>query len=140
MGDGGFKIPVGLVCVEEFTVKEEHVARHVGSGDFAVLSTPSMIAFMEETAMKCAQRFLPSEYTTVGSLVNIKHVNPAPLGATIRVESKIAISEGRKIVYEVRAYLGDILIGEGVHERFIVNREKFIEKARRMAQTALSQQ
>lgn len=132
MADSGFKVPVGVVCVEEYTVKEENTAKHVGSGDVAVLSTPSMIAFMEETSMKCAQQYLPRDYTTVGVAVNVKHVNPAPLGSTIRVESRILSHEGKRIVYEVKAYYKGLLVGEGLHERFIVNRERFAEKVKRL--------
>lgn len=132
MADLGFRVPVGAICVEDYIVEEENIARHVGSGDVAVLSTPSMIAFMEETSMKCTQQYLPSEYTTVGVAVNVKHVNPAPLGSTVRVESKILSHEGRRIVYEVKAYYKGLLVGEGVHERFIVNREKFAEKVKRL--------
>lgn len=129
-----FSIPIGVMCVDEYTIREEHIAKHVGSGDVAVLSTPSMIAFMEKTSMKCVQQYLPEEYTTVGTLVNVRHLNPAPLGSTIRVESKLLAREGKKLVFEVRAYYRGMLLGEGFHERFIVHRERFIEKVRKLSE------
>lgn len=132
MNGEAFEIPNNVYCVDEYLVAEEHIASHIGSGDVGVLSTPSMIAFMERTSMKCIQRYLPSEYTTVGTLVNIRHLNPAPIGATVRVESKLISRENRKLIFEVRAFHEDLVIGEGVHERFIVNKEKFLEKLRKI--------
>ncbi|MEM4004586.1 MAG: thioesterase family protein [Desulfurococcaceae archaeon] len=127
MENNEFGIPLGVACSEKFLVGEEHTAKHVGSGNIRVLSTPSMIAFMERTSMNCVQRYLPEGYATVGVLVNVKHVNPAPVGSTIRVESRIVLREGRKVVFEVKAYYGDLLVGEGVHERFIDKVRKLIE-------------
>jgi len=123
-------IEPGLYCEKEYIVEEQHVASHVGSGDVQVLSTPSMIAFMERTALECVQKNLPEGYTTVGTMVNIKHLNPAPRGARIRVSAKLLSVEGRRLVFEVKAYWGSILLGEGVHERFIVDREKFVGKVK----------
>lgn len=126
------EIPPNLTCIEEYVVKEEHVAKHVGSGDIGVLSTPSMIAFMERTSMKCVQQYLPQNYTTVGTLVNVRHLNPAPLGGIIKVESKLIAQDGRRLLFQVKAFYKNVLIGEGQHERFIVHREKFAEKLRRI--------
>ncbi|MEM0237882.1 MAG: thioesterase family protein, partial [Desulfurococcus sp.] len=120
----------GLYCEEEYVVEEAHTAKHVGSGDVQVLSTPSMIAFMEKTALKCVEKHLPQEYTTVGTMVNIKHLNPAPKGARVKVSVKLITVEGKRLLFEVKAYWGTIILGEGTHERFIVNRERFIEKVR----------
>ncbi|MEM4487806.1 MAG: thioesterase family protein [Desulfurococcaceae archaeon] len=130
-----FEIPIGSVCVDEFLVKEEHAARHIGSGEASVLSTPSMIAFIEKTSASCIHKHLPQEYTTVGTLVNVRHLKPAPIGSTIKVEAKIAARDGRRITCEVKAYFGDILIGEGIHERFIVHRGRFAERAKKVSDT-----
>ncbi|MGC8983415.1 MAG: thioesterase family protein [Desulfurococcaceae archaeon] len=133
MSEVSESVPVGISCTEEHYASEEHAARHVGSGDVAVLSTPSMIAFMERTSMNCVQKYLPRGYTTVGTVVNVRHLNPAPIGSKIRVESRLVEKDGRRLVFEVKAYWGDVLIGEGLHERFIVNREKFLEKLKKLA-------
>jgi len=119
----------GLTCSDEYVVTEEYTARHISS-EVSVLATPAMIFFMERTSMKCAQQYLPEPYTTVGVSVNIRHLNPAPLGGVVKVFSKLIEINGRRLVFEVKAYYKDILIGEGIHERFIVNREKFIEKVK----------
>jgi Thioesterase superfamily len=77
-------------------------------------------------------KYLSPEYTTVGTVVNVKHLNPAPTSGIVIVESKLIAREGRRLLFEVRAYYKDKLIGEGLHERFIVDREKFIEKLRKL--------
>lgn len=130
------RVPEGIKCVEEYVVEDRHVAKHVGSGDVEVLSTPSMILFMEATALRCLQRYLPDNYTTVGYLVNVRHVNPAPKGAKVRVEVELTSREGRKLVFNVRALWGSVLIGEGVHERFVVDERKFLEKVRKVLQAS----
>jgi predicted thioesterase len=124
-----WSLQVGLTCSDEYTVTEEYTAKHISS-DAPVLSTPAMILFMERTSMRCAQQYLPEPYTTVGVSVNVRHLNPAPLGGVVRVVSRLVSVEGRRLVFEVKAYYRDTLVGEGIHERFIVNREKFAEKVK----------
>ncbi len=116
-----------------FVVGDEHVAKHVGSGDVEVLSTPSMIAFMERVAMECVQVFLPEGYTTVGTAVEVRHLNPAPKGVEVEVAAKLIEVDGRRLKFEVEARWGSVLVGKGVHERFIVERLKFLEKVRELA-------
>ena len=116
-----------------FVVGDEHVAKHVGSGDVEVLSTPSMIAFMERVAMECVQVFLPEGYTTVGTAVEVRHLNPAPKGVEVEVAAKLVEVDGRRLKFEVEARWGSVLVGKGVHERFIVERLKFLEKVRELA-------
>jgi len=118
----------GIRNIVEFEVKKEHLADFLSSGDVAVLSTPSMILFMEHTARTAVEDLLNEGYTTVGTRVDVKHLAPAPLGATVKVKAELINVEGRKLVFNVKAYWGDKLIGEGTHERFIVNKERFLEK------------
>jgi len=127
------EIPVGLTCKDKFKVKPEHTAKVLGSGGVDVLSTPSMIAFMENVAWKCVERHLPEGYTTVGVKVSIEHLNPVPVGAEVTVEAKLIRVEGRKLVFEVRAFWNNLKVGEGIHERYIVNRAKFDNKVKELA-------
>ncbi len=131
-----FELRPGFGCVKVFVVGDEHVAKHVGSGDVEVLSTPSMIAFMERVAMECVQVFLPEGYTTVGTAVEVRHLNPAPKGAEVEVAAKLVEVEGRRLKFEVEARWGSVLVGKGVHERFIVERARFLEKVRELARKA----
>ncbi|ABM80857.1 thioesterase family protein [Hyperthermus butylicus] len=126
------RLEPGLRCVEEFRVEEEHTASHVGSGTVRVLSTPAMIAFMEITALHCAQRYLGEGETTVGTMVCVRHLAPAPVGVVVRVEAVLEKVEGRRLLFRVRAWWGDTLLGEGEHERYIVNTERFLAKVEKM--------
>ncbi|RLF03336.1 MAG: thioesterase [Thermoprotei archaeon] len=119
----------GISLEKTFTVKEEHTARFLGSGDVGVLLTPSMIAFMETTARLAVDPFSRGIHYR-GNPVDAKHLAPAPKGAEIRVTAELMRVERRKLVFEVKAYWLNKLIGKGVHERFIVSREKFLEKVK----------
>ena len=110
------------------TVGEEHLASRVEKGGLEIIKKTSMIAFIEGTALKLAQDFLPETSSTVGTLVNVKHVKASPLGATITCETTITEVDGRRLVYEVKAFDNAGLIGEGIHERFVVDCEKFMAK------------
>jgi len=111
-----------------FIVKNEDSAAFLGSGDVGVLSTPAMINMMENTARIFTQEYLTGEWTTVGTQVCIKHLRPAPIGAKIRVVAKILEVDGKRLNFHVEAYWNDKLLGEGTHERYIVDKVKFLEK------------
>lgn len=125
-------IPDKISCRKEYKVKPEHAAKHVGSGEVEVLSTPSMIAFMEAASLECVQQYLPDNLTTVGTMVNVRHLKPAPVGATIVVETQLVKKEGKRLLFDVKAYWKQVLIGEGKHERYVVDKEKFLEKLRKL--------
>ena len=119
---------VGITRESSFVVRKEDTAAFLGSGDINVLSTPAMIAMMENTARLLVQEYLNPEDTTVGIKVNVSHLKAAPEGAKIRVIAKLTSIEGRKLIFDVDAYWKDTKIGTGEHERFIVNRERFLKK------------
>ncbi len=121
-------IEVGMEAERRFKVTEDMAASFIGSGDVSVLSTPSMIALMETTARDLVQPHLPPEETTVGTAVNVRHLAPAPVGGEVTVKAKLIEVDRRRLVFEVKCLYGDTLVGEGTHERFIVNRQKFLSK------------
>lgn len=110
------------------TVEEHHLAAHVGSGDLRVLSTPSMIALMEEAAMRCVAPCLEESQTTVGGKIAVSHLKPTAHGRTISATATLTAVEGRKLQFTVTASDDEGLIGEGEHTRFIVDREKFMSR------------
>ncbi len=122
------ELKVGIAHEKSFVVEEEHLASHVGSGKVGVLSTPAMITFMEQTCLEAVEDLLPEGHTTVGTRVDVRHLKPAPLGAEIRVKASLERVEGRKLTFRVEAYWGDLKIGEGIHERYVVDRERFLSK------------
>lgn len=107
-------------------VEQNNLASVMKSGSLDVLATPQMIAWMEEAACACLD--LEAGKTSVGILMNVTHDMASPLGATITIEAKMVNQEGRKIDYEVQAWQDGKSIGKGVHSRFIVDAEKFLNK------------
>jgi len=115
---------------ESFKVGDKHSAKHLGSGDVSVLSTPSMILFMEEACRVFADDNLGKDQTTVGIHVDIYHVRACPVGSEIRVRAKVLRVDRKRIVFWVEAWRGDELIGYGLHERYVINKEAFLNKVR----------
>ncbi len=118
----------GLVFRDKYLVTSEFTAKHLGSGSVEVLATPAMILFMEHTCRVNIDNYLSSNQTTVGIHVDVYHVKPAPVNSEITVEAKLLEVDGRKLIFYVAAYLGDKLIGYGLHERYIVDKEDFAQK------------
>ena len=118
----------GLRHSETLMVEHKDTAAVYGSGALEVFATPAMIALMEKTCLESVADKIGEGNTTVGIAVNISHLKASPVGAQIRCESKLVEVDRRRLVFEVRCYEGDTLIGEGVHERFIVESRKFMDK------------
>jgi predicted thioesterase len=118
----------GLKFKHVFRVTKEHSAKHLGSGDVEVLSTPSMILFMEEACTIVSSKYLPKELTTVGISVNIRHLKAAPVDTDIEIRAELLSVDGKRLTFWVEAWWDGRKIGQGIHERYIVNREDFINK------------
>ncbi|MEM0036970.1 MAG: thioesterase family protein [Candidatus Korarchaeum sp.] len=115
----------GLRGTFDFKVEERFSTGHVGA---QVLSTPGMIAMMEMASMKLVQPYLDEGSTTVGTKVCVEHKAPAPLGAIVTVVTELVSVEGRRLEFSVSAHWGGRLLGEGKHERYIVNKDRFAAK------------
>ena len=120
---------IGLTAVRESLVTEKNTALALKSGSLKVLATPEMIRLLEETSAELVEKNLPRELTSVGISLEVKHTAPTPVGMKFRAEVKIVSIDGRKIVLEVVAFDERGQIGHGIHERFIVDKEKFQSKA-----------
>ena len=121
----------GLKYTSETAVNVANVAAAVGSGDLQVFASPAMIALMENAASKAVAPSLPSGSTTVGTVVNIMHARATPLGDKVSATAELREVEGRKLIFHVSASDSKGVIGEGIHERFIVDIEKFMDKVNR---------
>lgn len=121
-------LETGIRGSHEAAVTPADTAKCVGSGLLEVLATPVMIALMEQTASSSVAPFLGEGETTVGTLVNVRHLAATPVGMTVRCESELTEIDRKRLVFTVRAYDAAALIGEGSHERFIVSAEKFMQK------------
>ena len=109
-------------------VTENKTALSVGSGSLAVYATPSMLALIEKAACEALKGVLDETETTVGTLLNVKHIAATPVGMQVSATAELIEREGRRLVFKVVANDECGVIGEGIHERFIVNSEKFIQK------------
>ncbi|RLE56653.1 MAG: thioesterase [Thermoprotei archaeon] len=115
----------GLKNVITKVVGPDHIAEFLGSGGVPVLATPMMIAWMEECAKLLVDNYLSPGQVTVGTRVDVVHKAPAKVGTKVTVEAELVEVSGRRLLFKVRAYSGDVVIGEGTHERYIVDLEKF---------------
>lgn len=118
----------GLTYTSTLVVSKEHVAAVMGSGDLHVYATPAMVALMENAAMLTVAQHLPEGSTTVGAMINTSHVKPSPIGETIKTTAVLTDIEGRKLTFSIKAEDSKGIIGEAIHVRYIVDREKFMSK------------
>ena len=118
----------GLHHSETLVVEHKDTAAVYGSGALEVFATPAMIALMEKTCLESVADKIGEGNTTVGIAVNIKHLKASPVGSTIRCEAELVEVDRRRLVFSVKCFDGETFIGEGIHERFVVNSEKFMSK------------
>ena len=118
----------GLTYTSQLTVSEAVTAIALGSGDMPVLATPAMIALMENAAMLAIADYLPEGCTTVGGHIASSHLKPSKLGETVTATATVTRVEGKRIEFKVEAHCDDVLLGEGTHLRFIVDKEKFMSR------------
>ena len=118
----------GLHHSETLVVEHKDTAAVYGSGALEVFATPAMIALMEKTCLESVADKIGEGNTTVGIAVNIKHLKASPVGSTIRCDAKLVEVDRRRLVFEVKCFESETLVGEGIHERFVVDSEKFMSK------------
>lgn len=121
-------LSIGLKGNVTVTVNEDQTASAWGSGLLPVYATPAMIALMESTASKSVEPYLDEGFSTVGTLVNVRHLAATPAGMRVTCESELIQIDRKRLVFKVTAYDEKEPIGEGIHERFIISKEKFMEK------------
>ena len=122
-------LAIGIKGQAEVLVTEDITARNVGSGTVAVLATPMMIALMEKTCLQSVRPFLEEGQDTVGTRVDVTHSAATPVGMTVRCESELVEIDRRRLVFRVTARDDAGVVGEGMHERFIIDLAKFQAKA-----------
>ncbi len=123
------KLHIGLRGREETVVTEDLLARNVGSGLVKVYATAMMIALIEKAAVYSVEPYLEPGQGTVGTHVDVSHCSATPLGMKVWAETELVGIDRRKLIFRVAAYDERGLIGEGRHERFIIDNQKFQAKA-----------
>lgn len=119
---------IGLRNKQDLVVDKSYSAAHMGSGTLEVFATPSMIALMENTCMHCVAPYLEAGASTVGTLINVKHLSATPVGDTVTCSCELLEIDRKRLVFSVQASDSVGLIGEGIHERFVVNIDRFMQK------------
>lgn len=120
---------IGIKGSKTITVTEEMTAEKIGSGMLPVYASPCMMAEMENVASLSVQKELEEGNGTVGIKMNVNHVSATPVGMQVRIETELTEIDRKRLVFKVEAYDEAGLIGQGLHERFIIQNEKFLAKA-----------
>lgn len=118
----------GLKATQEETVTEKNTALAYGSGGVAVYATPAMIGLMENAALSAVDPLLPQGLSTVGTELNIKHLSATPVGMRVKATAELTKVDRKRLVFKVVAYDEKELIGEGTHERYVIDLAKFLAK------------
>lgn len=119
----------GITGKQTITVTVDKTAEAMGSGKLPVFATPAMIALMENTASNSVECELEKGQGTVGTLIDVKHVAATSVGMEVTCETKLVEVDRKRLVFEVKAYDTAGVIGEGTHERFVIDNEKFMARA-----------
>jgi len=115
----------GLKGSAELLVGEEHTAPRVGSGRVRVLATPVMINVIEAAALAAIEHLLPPGYQSLGTRLDVRHFAATPVGMLVRAEVEVAKVEGRTVEFRVAVRDEKEPIGDGTHERMVVNVARF---------------
>ena len=121
----GLKGEAGLI------VSEEHTAPRVGSGAIHVLATPVMINLFEAAALAAVEKLLPPGHQSLGTVLNVRHIAATPVGMRVTATAKVERIDGRTIYFRLEARDEREVIGDGLHERVVVNVAKFDQRVKR---------
>lgn len=124
-------LKAGLRGNAELVVGDEHTAPRVGSGRVRVLATPVMINLIEAAALEAVERLLPPGHQSLGTVLNVRHIAATPVGMRVTAMAEVLEVEGRTIRFRVEARDERELIGDGTHERVVVNVAKFDQRVQR---------
>ncbi len=116
----------GMEFSKEFQTGIEHSARNIGSGDVEVLSTPSLILFIENTAREPLDSAVGNERVSVGTLINIKHFKASRIGERVTVRVRLLSIDGNRYTFWADAFSNGKKIASGLHERTVVIRSEFL--------------
>jgi predicted thioesterase len=111
-------------------VGKEETAAAYGSGLVEVFATPAMVALMENTCLKSVESRLPETHSTVGMKISVSHEKATPVGMQVTCESALVEVDRKRLVFSVEARDEEGIIGRGTHERFIIEKERFMNKIR----------
>ena len=122
------KLSPGLEGHAELIVGEEHTAPRIGAGRVRVLATPVMINLMEAAALDAAENLIPAGHLSLGTRLDVRHIAATPVGMRVRATARLVSVDGRTLNFQVEARDERDLIGDGTHQRLVVNVERFDQR------------
>ncbi|MGE8942767.1 thioesterase family protein [Leptospira interrogans] len=124
-------IQPGMTGTSTLTVAPDHTAPRVGSGRIAVLATPVMINVIEAAALAATEHLLPEGHQSLGIHLDVRHFAATPVGLTVTATAEVTAIEGRTITFRVEARDDCEAIGDGTHQRVVVNVDRFDQRVQR---------
>ena len=122
-------IPMGMKGTYTVDVTAENTASRVRSGGVPTFSTPSMVAGMDCCCANSILPYLDEGQGSVGIRIEVKHMASTPIGMHVRFESELTLQDRRRLVFTVKAFDEIEQVGEGVHERFVIDTDRFLAKS-----------
>lgn len=119
---------IGIKNRVESTVTQELSAKAMGSGSLDVFATPAMVALMEKCAAESVEALVGEGNSTVGTKIDVDHLSATPLGMKVYCESELIAEDGRSLTFKIEAFDEAGLIGRATHNRFVIAKERFVEK------------
>jgi len=123
-----FNLNVGLTGQAVTTVTEDNTAVKFGSGSVKVFATPAMIGLMEAAAINAVDKLLPEGLATVGTYLDVKHISATPLNMIVMAKAELIEMDGKKLKFKVEAFDELEKIGEGIHLRYIIKLNDFLDR------------
>jgi fluoroacetyl-CoA thioesterase len=127
------KLRPGLVGAADLRVGVEHTAPSIGSGVIPVLGTPVMINLMEGAALAAVEHLLPAGHQSLGIHLDVRHIAATPIGMRVRATAELTNLDGRTLTFRVEARDEREVIGDGTHQRVVVNVARFDQRVQQKA-------
>lgn len=125
------RIAPGATGSARLVVADEHTAPRVGSGRVHVLATPVMINLIEAAALQAIEHLLPEGTQSLGTVLNVRHIAATPVGMSVEARVRVERVDGRTVFFSVAVSDEKEAVGDGTHERVVVNVEKFAIRVKR---------
>ncbi len=122
-------IKPGLKGEASMEVRVGNTAVEVGSGSVPVFATPMLVAIMENAAINAIKDHLPQGTSSVGTKVECRHMAATPIGMTVTARAELVEVDRKRLLFKVEAFDNEEKVGEGEHERFLIDLEKFLGRS-----------
>ncbi len=116
----------GLTGEASMEVRVGNTAIEVGSGSVPVFATPMLVAIMENAAINAITEHLPQGTSSVGTRVDCRHLAATPIGMKVTARAELVEVDRKRLLFKIEAFDEEEKVGEGQHERFLIDLEKFL--------------